>query len=483
MGWGSSTQPTMFLIRGRFFRKPVEIADELQKYYIGKITNLIRGLKKGGRDPLRYLNMALQRWQGHANLPTFFLRVISELETLGFIKKLGNTTAHGRDELDALIVKTAAGLLARPLTHIINVSIRTNLFTSKWKLARIILILKSREASRLDPASFRPVSLLPVTSKLVERSVQTQLQQQMEHRGLLHMNSHTYRKNLSTSTALLQLVNELHCAIDKNLISQLLALDQKVAFDCISHPILLRNLRSYGCSTKTITWMQNYLDYRSQYISVGRHNSKIVATCRGVPHCSILGPLLYLLYKNEINEVVNDPNCTDTAHEDATTLFGKNCNSCGKIVTYAENTTYHIVNKHRNQNQLKITENMKKLEEFLNDNDLMINAEKTAIMEAMIKQKRGHTLGEPPHLEVLTEEGNIKIINHKKEMIILGTNLENNMSWMSHLERVNKVILPATRKLFGSLQLIGKMLPRESKKLLAEGLLINKLVYVISQWG
>ena len=106
----------MFLIRGRIFRKPVELADKLQKHYTEKINTLMRGLRRGGPDPLKYLDVALLRWQGKGNLPTFSLREISELETLSFISKLSNSTAHGHDELDSITLKVAAGLLARPLT-------------------------------------------------------------------------------------------------------------------------------------------------------------------------------------------------------------------------------------------------------------------------------------------------------------------------------------------------------------------------------
>ena len=86
MGWGAPTHPTMFLIEGTIFRKPRELANELQKYYVDKIKNLVKGLKKGGRDPLRYLDAAFCRWRGNTNLPTFTIREIKELDTLSYIK-------------------------------------------------------------------------------------------------------------------------------------------------------------------------------------------------------------------------------------------------------------------------------------------------------------------------------------------------------------------------------------------------------------
>ena len=483
MGWGSSTHPTMFLIKGKIFRKPTDLANELQKFYTEKINNLIRGLKRRGRDPLNFLKIAMNNWQGKVNLPSFNLREISELETLTYIKKLSNSSAYGRDDLDAVTLKIAAGLLVKPLTHIVNTSLRMSTFANKWKMSKVIPILKSSDSSRLEPSSYRPVSILPVVSKLVERSVQVQMQEHMEREGLISMNSHAYRKNLSTATALMQLVDELHSATEKNQISQLLALDQKAAFDLVSHNILIDKLRIYGCSTKTIQWMRNYLDYRSQYISVGSHHSKIVSTCRGVPQGSILGPLLYLLYTNKINEVIKNPDCRNSAHDNKIKLFGNNCDQCGRIITYADDTTYHIANKQRESNKMKIEENMLKLEDFLTDNELVINAEKTAILEAMIKQKKGRLRGEPPQLMITTTNGTRKVITDKGDMRILGANLEQNMGWMSHLERGKKATLPAVRKLFGTIQQIGRMLPRGSKKLLIEGLLISKMSYVISQWG
>ena len=108
---------------------------------------------------------------------------------------------------------------------------------------------------------------------------------------------------------------------------------------------------------------------------------------------------------------------------------------------------------------------------------------KRQYLETMIKQKKGRLRGDPPQLLITTTEGNRKIITDKGEIRILGANLEQNMGWMAHLERGKKATLPAVRKLFGTIQQIGKMLPRSSKKLLTEGLLISKMTYVYNSMG
>ena len=207
MGWSSVTQPKMFLIEGKLIRKPLELANTLQKFYIEKVNSLVRRLNGGGCDPLRFLKGAINRWSGRDRIGIFNLREISESETLKLVQKLGNTTAFGRDGLDGLSMKVAISNLLSPLTHIINMSIHTNKFASKWKLSRVIPILKSKDASRLSPSSYRPVALLPVVSKIVERVIQTQLQEHMECHGLLNMNGHTYRQNVSTATAIMQVMD------------------------------------------------------------------------------------------------------------------------------------------------------------------------------------------------------------------------------------------------------------------------------------
>ena len=483
MGWSAPKQPKMFLINGTLYRKPLEMANILLDFYNSKIESLGRALEKRGRDPLRFLDRALAQWEGTGGIKTFTIRQISRSETLELIRKLGNSTAHGRDGIDALTIKTAAADLSGPLTHLINTSIRSQTFASRWKLSRIIPHLKSQDSNKLEPGSYRPVALLPTVSKLIERTVQQQLQKHLEKEKLLNQNNHAYRTCYSTTTAIIQLTERLYTATDSNLISQLLAIDQTSAFDCVNHDTLVKKLGRYGCSVETINWMKSYLGDRSQYINLGRHNSRITAIKSGVPQGSILGPLLFLVYTNEITETVTNPDCRNSVHRNHRKLFGENCVECGTIISYADDTTYHVGNKVRIMNQIKINRILTELEDFLTDNDLTINMGKTLLKECMIKQKKGRTGGNPPSIDITTPQGEPKVITDSENFRVLGINIQQNMGWSSHLETGKKAVFPKIRKQFGALKMIGKKLPRTCKKLLVEGLLISKMQYMISVWA
>ena len=202
-----------------------------------------------------------------------------------------------------------------------------------------------------------------------------------------------------------------------------------------------------------------------------------------MPQGSVLGPLLYLLYTNEITEIVKNTECRNITHRNTENLFGTNCPECGLVTFYADDATYLSTNKSRKVNQDKITKNLEKIKEYLNTNDLTINMTKTETMEVMIKQKKGRTGGEEPSLEVEKEPGVKKIIKDAKEIRILGANLKKNMTWQAHLESTNKGLLPELRKQLGILSRMGNILPQKTKLTLANGFLMSKVVYLIPLWG
>ena len=143
---------------------------------------------------------------------------------------------------------------------------------------------------------------------------------------------------------------------------------------------------------------------------INAKNSEMTYVKTGVPQGSILGPLMYTIFINELPNVIIDPTCQNTCHEKSEYLFNQNCQSCGELPCYADDATFVITSNSRVQNQMKLSNNLITLKTFLNDNFLTLNIGKTTLCEVMILQKRTRIEGNPPHLNVTTAAGEPKVI-------------------------------------------------------------------------
>ena len=368
----------------------------------------------------------------------------------------------------------------------VNLSLETETFPGKWKLARICPLLKSTDLDETKPGSFRPVSQLPLISKLAERVVQIQLLNFLEETKQLAANQHGYRKYTNTTTALLQIMDIIATGTDANEITASMCVDQTAAFDCVEHDLLLEKLEYYKLSRSLKNWIKSYLEYRSSFVSIGTAESVIKPLKYGVPQGSVLGPLLYLIYVNEFPAATRDDNCGDLSHMDNTQLFGKHCQKCGSVTIFADDAQFLVTSNDRNQNQESLIRNFDRIVEFLNANGLSVNQGKTGLTEYMSKQKRGRLRGQPPELRVTEIVENIeveKVISDVNYCRILGANLKNNQSWEAHLTTGKKAILPAVRRQLGALQSLRHVLSRKAKLQLVNSLILSRLIYGISLWG
>ena len=305
----------------------------------------------------------------------------------------------------------------------------------------------------------------------------------MERSGQFNQNLHGYRNNHSTTSALLQLSNTILQATDSNLISTLVTIDESAAFDCVNFKVLNKKLQIYNFDVKTREWMDNYLEDRCQYVEIGVKKSEIMEIHQGVPQGSILGPLLFSIYTNELPEVVRQPECEDPAHGKNAELFGDNCRHCGSVPCYADDATFVVETKNRDLSQKKIEDATTKMKNFLNSQDLCVNMEKTSIIECMVKQKRSRTMGEKPSLSIQKESGEQVTIHPKKHIRLLGMNLEENLAWNSHLLHGEKPVLPALCRQLGALKHISKQISMKSRRVLANGLIVSKILYGITLWS
>ncbi|KAG7305787.1 hypothetical protein JYU34_009925 [Plutella xylostella] len=238
----------------------------------------------------------------------FNITPIDELMVGKIINKL-KSNALGCDGISLAMIMLTLPRTLDIITFIINYSIQTSTFPDPWKIALVSPIPKVPTPSQYK--DLRPISLLSCMSKILEKAVYNQMSHYLEVNGILPDVQSGFRRGRSTSTALIDVVDNILASADKGMSTILTLLDFSRAFDTINVPLLIAKLTYYGFDANTVKWFYSYLDQRSQIVKLRKCDGNTVASAeypvsRGVPQGSTLGPLLFILYASDItNEIVN----------------------------------------------------------------------------------------------------------------------------------------------------------------------------------
>ena len=234
------------------------------------------------------------------------MKPVQEDQVLKIIKSLKNSSATGVDYVDTRTIKLVAELIAPVLTFIINLSIQTSVFPTIWKWAKVIPLLKATTADHILPKSYRPVALLPILSKVLEKVVFSQLVEYLELNNLIHPNLHGSRAGHNTSTALIQLYDKWVEEVEEGKMVGVLFCDQSAAFDLCDHSLLIQKLELMGVEESALYWVQSYLSNRKQSCFIdGEMSSPLNMFDCGVPQGSIGGPLLWLCFTCDQPDVIH----------------------------------------------------------------------------------------------------------------------------------------------------------------------------------
>ena len=252
-------------------------------------------------------------------------------------------------------IKLVSREILPALTHIINLSISSRRFPSAWKNVKIIPLHKKED--KLNPKNYRPVAIVPILSKILERVIFNQMIDYFEENCLLNSNHHAYRAHHNTTTALIQMYDGWLESIEAGNIVGACLLDLSAAFDVVEQSLLLSKLKLYGFDDGALSWVQSYLEFRSQCVSAEGCLSKLLPVDTGVPQGSILGPLLYTIFTNELP-----------------TILDKNVDS--EMCYYADDTTVSCMAKTEKDLTATLTQQFKMVTDFMTDNGLKVNGEK-----------------------------------------------------------------------------------------------------------
>ena len=280
---------------------------------------------------------------------------VIETEVSSIIKNLKNS-ATGWDELSPKQMETVACYIAKPLVYLCNISLTKGIFPQELKRANVIPLYKSR--NQMSVNNFRPVSVLPVFSKIYEKVVYKRLYDYIVLHNILYDNQFGFREKHSSYMALITLINHLSEALERGEAVIGLFLDFSKAFDTVDHEILLVKLHHYGIRGVMLDWFRYYLSNRTQCVVYDEVSSELMPVKCGVPQGSILGPLLFLLYVNDL------PNA-------ATNLFS---------VFYADDTNMFATDKDIDYLVSNLNKALLNVSDWLKANKLSINLKKTHYM-------------------------------------------------------------------------------------------------------
>ena len=406
---------------------------------------------------------------------SFSLKPVDQETISRIIANLKNAKSVGLDQIDTNIIKLVKEEILPSLTHIVNLSILQSIFLDKFKIAKVVPLHKKDD--KLNPKNYRPVAILPVISKILERVIYLQITEYFHENDLLHPNHHGYRKNHNTTTALLQMYDNWVETDDRGEYSAVCFLDLSAAFDVVDHDRLLEKLDVYGFDDNSVLWMESYLKGRKQVVYVDGCISGKLDLEAGVPQGSILGPLMYIIFTNDLPEIVHE-HLPDSVSEPENSKYNVNCTACGTISCYADDSTFSCAGKDPLEMSVFTSEKYSRMADYMTSNKLKLNGDKTHLMVMMNDVARRHN----PEFEVQMNTGQ-EIIEKSASEILLGAQISENLKWNLHIRDGEKSLLKSLNTRYNALQKISKVASFKTRKMIGNGIFLSKMIYLIPLWS
>ena len=354
-------------------------------------------------------NNKYQDYLKNPNQSSLYLNEIEPHEIEEIMMKLDIKKAIDIYGISPKLVKISANVISNPLCIIFNKSFQEGMFPNMLKTANIFPIYKAD--SKLKACNYRPISILPILSKILEKLMHQRIIKFITKHKILYEHQFGFQKGKSTEHAILDVYNKIIESIQENKVPTCVFLDFAKAFDTVNHDILIAKLHHYGIRGLPQQWLKSYLENRKQCVQIGMAHSNFETVQCGVPQGSVLGPLLFLIYINDIHtsakEVIfhlfADDTCIFFSHKDLNVIESTLNNALGKI------SNWLIANK------------------------LSLNVDKSNLVI--------FSLNKSPHQHDIKIHINNELLEPKDYAKYLGLSIDSKLTWRNHIDNVNNKLV------------------------------------------
>lgn len=416
-----------------------EIADLMNQHFLNVCTKL--GTKPSVQAAISFVPRTERLQELH------FFQSTTEKEILNIIKSIKSKRSAGWDEISPFLLKKCSNSLVTPLTFLVNCSLQEGVFPNVLKFSCVKPIPKKPNSETLD--QFRPISLLSTFSKIFEIVVCRRLVAFLNLNEFFDVRQFGFQRGKGTEDAIFDFLEKVSSSVDRSQFTVGAFCDLSKAFDCVDFAVLMAKLRCCGIGGVALDWLSSYFTDRQQKVVIDSNSqSNYEKVISGVPQGSILGPLLFLIYSNDLPVVINK----------------------GQVVLYADDTSVIVSHEKKESASNILLEQFQLLDKWFSANGLKLNPDKTQLVNFHLNNRLS------PQNDSSYLPNCFSVVSSLR---FLGVEIDSSLTWQPHINK----LLPKLCRAYYAMMTLSHVVGLQTLREVYFAYFHSHLSYGITFWG